>query len=96
MVRSSPCFLTIPYALQVLAGLLHLGNVHFVDSEDEAQPCPLMDGTKGERRRRGVHLAGMTGVGGMRWETEGELFNLDPLTKPSAVRPTMDNLLLSL
>lgn len=31
---------------KVLAGLLHLGNVHFVDSEDEAQPCPLMDGTK--------------------------------------------------
>nr|XP_048302685.1 unconventional myosin-XIX isoform X1 [Myodes glareolus]XP_048302686.1 unconventional myosin-XIX isoform X1 [Myodes glareolus]XP_048302687.1 unconventional myosin-XIX isoform X1 [Myodes glareolus]XP_048302688.1 unconventional myosin-XIX isoform X1 [Myodes glareolus] len=31
---------------KVLAGLLHLGNVHFADSEDEAQPCRLMDGTK--------------------------------------------------
>ncbi|XP_037057375.1 unconventional myosin-XIX isoform X2 [Peromyscus leucopus] len=31
---------------KVLAGLLHLGNVHFADSEDEAQPCQLMDGTK--------------------------------------------------
>ncbi|ERE68599.1 myosin-XIX [Cricetulus griseus] len=31
---------------KVLAGLLHLGNVHFTDSEDEAQPCQLMDGTK--------------------------------------------------
>uniref|UniRef100_A0A452SCT9 Unconventional myosin-XIX n=1 Tax=Ursus americanus TaxID=9643 RepID=A0A452SCT9_URSAM len=26
---------------QVLAGLLHLGNVRFADSEDEAQPCQL-------------------------------------------------------
>ncbi|XP_060243072.1 unconventional myosin-XIX isoform X2 [Meriones unguiculatus] len=31
---------------KVLAGLLHLGNVHFAYSEDEAQPCQLMDGTK--------------------------------------------------
>ncbi|XP_052615484.1 unconventional myosin-XIX isoform X3 [Peromyscus californicus insignis] len=31
---------------KILAGLLHLGNVHFADSEDEAQPCQLMDGTK--------------------------------------------------
>ncbi|XP_040605313.1 unconventional myosin-XIX isoform X2 [Mesocricetus auratus] len=31
---------------KVLAGLLHLGNVHFADSEDEAQPCQLVDGTK--------------------------------------------------
>ncbi|XP_072603752.1 unconventional myosin-XIX isoform X2 [Vulpes vulpes] len=27
---------------QVLAGLLHLGNIRFADSEDEAQPCQLM------------------------------------------------------
>uniref|UniRef100_A0A452SCS0 Unconventional myosin-XIX n=1 Tax=Ursus americanus TaxID=9643 RepID=A0A452SCS0_URSAM len=26
---------------QVLAGLLHLGNVRFADSEDEAQPCSI-------------------------------------------------------
>lgn len=31
---------------KVLAGLLHLGNVHFVDSEDEALPCQVMDDTK--------------------------------------------------
>ncbi|KAL6059075.1 hypothetical protein STEG23_024068, partial [Scotinomys teguina] len=31
---------------KILAGLLHLGNVRFADSEDEAQPCQLMDGTK--------------------------------------------------
>ncbi|XP_055475758.1 unconventional myosin-XIX isoform X2 [Psammomys obesus] len=31
---------------KVLAGLLHLGNVHFAYSEDEAQPCQLMDDTK--------------------------------------------------
>ncbi|XP_036051801.1 unconventional myosin-XIX isoform X5 [Onychomys torridus] len=31
---------------KILAGLLHLGNVHFADSEDEAQPCQLMGGTK--------------------------------------------------
>ncbi|XP_028024315.2 unconventional myosin-XIX isoform X2 [Balaenoptera acutorostrata] len=28
---------------QALAGLLHLGNTRFADSENEAQPCPLMD-----------------------------------------------------
>ncbi|XP_006833692.1 PREDICTED: unconventional myosin-XIX [Chrysochloris asiatica] len=28
---------------KVLAGLLHLGNTHFADSEDEALPCQLMD-----------------------------------------------------
>ncbi|XP_023588450.1 unconventional myosin-XIX isoform X2 [Trichechus manatus latirostris] len=31
---------------KVLAGLLHLGNVRFADSEDEAQPCQLMDYAK--------------------------------------------------
>ncbi|XP_077601731.1 unconventional myosin-XIX isoform X1 [Crocuta crocuta] len=31
---------------QVLAGLLHLGNIWFADSEDEAQPCQLMDDAK--------------------------------------------------
>ncbi|KAK2508935.1 hypothetical protein MC885_011765 [Smutsia gigantea] len=31
---------------QVLVGLLHLGNIQFADSEDEAQPCQLMDDTK--------------------------------------------------
>ncbi|KAF6095644.1 myosin XIX [Phyllostomus discolor] len=31
---------------KVLAGLLHLGNVRFADSEDEAQPCQLMDGAQ--------------------------------------------------
>ncbi|XP_036692278.1 unconventional myosin-XIX isoform X6 [Balaenoptera musculus] len=31
---------------QALAGLLHLGNTRFADSEDEAQPCPLMDGAE--------------------------------------------------
>lgn len=41
---------------KVLAGLLHLGNVHFVDSEDEAQPCQLMDGTKGSVRTSALLL----------------------------------------
>nr|XP_025851861.1 unconventional myosin-XIX isoform X1 [Vulpes vulpes] len=31
---------------QVLAGLLHLGNIRFADSEDEAQPCQLMGDSK--------------------------------------------------
>lgn len=31
---------------KVLAGLLHLGNTLFADSEDEAQPCHLMDSAK--------------------------------------------------
>ncbi|XP_036125644.1 unconventional myosin-XIX isoform X1 [Molossus molossus] len=31
---------------KVLAGLLHLGNMLFADSEDEAQPCQLMDSAK--------------------------------------------------
>ncbi|XP_045381518.1 unconventional myosin-XIX isoform X3 [Lemur catta] len=31
---------------KVLAGLLHLGNIQFADSEDEAQPCQLMDNAK--------------------------------------------------
>ncbi|XP_063106978.1 unconventional myosin-XIX isoform X3 [Cavia porcellus] len=31
---------------KVLAGLLHLGNVRFADSEDEAHPCQLMDSAK--------------------------------------------------
>ncbi|KAM5274247.1 unconventional myosin-XIX [Ctenodactylus gundi] len=31
---------------KVLAGLLHLGNIHFAHSEDEAQPCQLMDAAK--------------------------------------------------
>ncbi|XP_058531432.1 unconventional myosin-XIX isoform X2 [Ochotona princeps] len=31
---------------QVLAGLLHLGNILFADSEDEAQTCRLMDSDK--------------------------------------------------
>ncbi|XP_041521755.1 unconventional myosin-XIX isoform X2 [Microtus oregoni] len=35
---------------KVLAGLLHLGNVHFADSDDEAQPCQLMDGSKASVR----------------------------------------------
>lgn len=71
MIRSSPRFLTVLSTLQVLAGLLHLGNVHFVDSEDEAQPCQLMDGTKGERRGWEMHLAGMTSVSGLQWEIKG-------------------------
>lgn len=31
---------------KVLAGLLHLGNIQFADSEDEAQPCQLMSDAK--------------------------------------------------
>ncbi|XP_048223038.1 unconventional myosin-XIX isoform X1 [Perognathus longimembris pacificus] len=31
---------------KVLAGLLHLGNIWFADSEDEAQPCQLMEDAK--------------------------------------------------
>ncbi|KAM5151236.1 unconventional myosin-XIX isoform 2-T2 [Callospermophilus lateralis] len=31
---------------KVLAGLLHLGNVQFADSEDEAQPCQLTEEAK--------------------------------------------------
>nr|XP_055172935.1 unconventional myosin-XIX isoform X2 [Nyctereutes procyonoides] len=31
---------------QVLAGLLHLGNIRFADSEDESQPCQLMGDAK--------------------------------------------------
>ncbi|XP_054430817.1 unconventional myosin-XIX [Pteronotus mesoamericanus] len=31
---------------KVLAGLLHLGNIRFADSEDEAQPCQLLDGAQ--------------------------------------------------
>ncbi|KAF6299190.1 myosin XIX [Rhinolophus ferrumequinum] len=31
---------------KVLAGLLHLGNIRFADSGDEAQPCQLMDDAK--------------------------------------------------
>ncbi|XP_057569964.1 unconventional myosin-XIX isoform X2 [Hippopotamus amphibius kiboko] len=31
---------------QALAGLLHLGNIRFADSGNEAQPCQLMDGAK--------------------------------------------------
>ncbi|XP_025707056.1 unconventional myosin-XIX isoform X1 [Callorhinus ursinus] len=31
---------------QVLAGLLHLGNIRFANSEDEAQPCQLMGDAK--------------------------------------------------
>ncbi|XP_021568806.1 unconventional myosin-XIX [Carlito syrichta] len=31
---------------RVLAGLLHLGNIQFSDSEDEAQPCQLLDNAK--------------------------------------------------
>ena len=37
-------------APQVLAGLLHLGNVWFADAEDEAQPCQLMDSAQCESR----------------------------------------------
>lgn len=37
-------------APQVLAGLLHLGNVRFADCEDEAQPCQLMDDARGESK----------------------------------------------
>ncbi|XP_037350315.1 unconventional myosin-XIX isoform X2 [Talpa occidentalis] len=35
---------------KVLAGLLHLGNIHFADSDDEAQPCQLMDSAEGSVR----------------------------------------------
>lgn len=38
------CLLSPPP--QVLAGLLHLGNVQFADSGDEAQPCQLVDDAK--------------------------------------------------
>ncbi|XP_069883210.1 unconventional myosin-XIX isoform X2 [Dipodomys merriami] len=31
---------------KVLAGLLHLGNIWFADSEDETQPCQLMEDAK--------------------------------------------------
>ncbi|XP_053426167.1 unconventional myosin-XIX isoform X2 [Nycticebus coucang] len=31
---------------KVLAGLLHLGDIQFADSENEAQPCQLMDSAK--------------------------------------------------
>ncbi|XP_075847369.1 unconventional myosin-XIX isoform X2 [Microtus pennsylvanicus] len=41
---------------KVLAGLLHLGNVHFADSDDEAQPCQLMDGSKASVRTSGSLL----------------------------------------
>lgn len=37
--------------LQVLASLLHLGNVQFAESEDESEPCELEDQTQGERQR---------------------------------------------
>uniref|UniRef100_A0A6J0T1N4 Unconventional myosin-XIX isoform X1 n=1 Tax=Pogona vitticeps TaxID=103695 RepID=A0A6J0T1N4_9SAUR len=29
---------------KMLAGLLHVGNIHFSESEDESQPCELKDG----------------------------------------------------
>ena len=41
--------------IQLLTGLLHLGNIWFADSEDEAQPCQLMDDAKcGDRVRAWV------------------------------------------
>lgn len=40
----------VPLPTQVLAGLLHLGNIRFADSEDEAQPCQLMGDAKCEDR----------------------------------------------
>ncbi|XP_038185066.1 unconventional myosin-XIX isoform X3 [Arvicola amphibius] len=47
---SSPGYPIQKIVWKVLAGLLHLGNVHFADSEDEAQPCQLMDGSKASVR----------------------------------------------
>nr|XP_014343082.1 PREDICTED: unconventional myosin-XIX isoform X2 [Latimeria chalumnae] len=38
--------LTQKQIFRVLAGLLHLGNVQFVDPVDESQPCELTDDTK--------------------------------------------------
>lgn len=43
---------------QVLAGLLHLGNILFADSEDEAQPCQLMDNAKCESKGGGSCASG--------------------------------------
>uniref|UniRef100_A0A2K6TH47 Myosin XIX n=1 Tax=Saimiri boliviensis boliviensis TaxID=39432 RepID=A0A2K6TH47_SAIBB len=43
----SPCLSTpTPQNVHVLAGLLHLGNIQFAASEDEAQPCQPMDDAK--------------------------------------------------
>lgn len=33
--------------LQILAGILHLGNVNFCSSADESQPCDLEEQSKG-------------------------------------------------
>ncbi|XP_016040991.1 unconventional myosin-XIX isoform X2 [Erinaceus europaeus] len=41
---------------KVLAGLLHLGNIWFADSEDESQPCQLMDNAKGSIRTSALLL----------------------------------------
>ncbi|ELK01757.1 Myosin-XIX [Pteropus alecto] len=43
---------------KVLAGLLHLGNVRFADSSDEAQPCQLMDDAKCEGKGLYSHTQG--------------------------------------
>ncbi|KAK2111362.1 Unconventional myosin-XIX [Saguinus oedipus] len=42
---------------QVLAGLLHLGNIQFAASEDEAQPCQPMDDAKCEGQGCGIGQA---------------------------------------
>ncbi|XP_047688738.1 unconventional myosin-XIX isoform X1 [Prionailurus viverrinus] len=42
---------------QVLAGLLHLGNIWFADSKDEAQSCQLMDDAKCENKDGGLCIS---------------------------------------
>lgn len=56
--------------LQILAGLLHLGNVRFADSADEAQPCQLMDDAKCEGKGLCSHTQGAN-IGGIGWEARG-------------------------
>ncbi|XP_075417585.1 unconventional myosin-XIX isoform X3 [Tenrec ecaudatus] len=41
---------------KLLAGLLHLGNTQFANSEDEAQPCQLMEQAKGSVRTSALLL----------------------------------------
>lgn len=88
-------------APQVLAGLLHLGNIWFADSEDEAQPCQLMDNAKCEGKGQGLHLRLWShsreqgrpclekerALAGLGGRPEGEIWNLMLLMEPSAVGP---------
>ncbi|XP_060059882.1 unconventional myosin-XIX isoform X4 [Erinaceus europaeus] len=54
--QSSPGCPTQRGLWKVLAGLLHLGNIWFADSEDESQPCQLMDNAKGSIRTSALLL----------------------------------------